>query len=91
MFGDRRRAYNILSELICSKGPEILDLYKYERDSRLSYLFTREKYYLYYKMKILKFYVDLCVANSEVEKLLNLTKRLTKFIYAKFEDNTERI
>lgn len=42
-------------------------------------------------MKILKFYVDLCVANSEVEKLLTLTKRLTKFIYAKFEDNTERI
>ena len=80
-----------MQELICSKGPEILDLYKFEKDIRLSYLFTREQYYLYYKMKILKYYVDLCAAEQEVDKILTLAKRMNKFIYIKCEDSNEKV
>lgn len=82
-FADNKKAQEIILQLLTGKCNEVVELYKYEKDSILSLVYSRDLFFLRNKHKIIKAYVRLSYKHStkeSYEKCKFLSKKASGLI-----------
>ena len=77
-FGKHEKALELVSEFFSAKCNEVVDIYKYEKDFKLGFLYNREVMFLKKKHKIVENYLRLAPYGRDKKEVLERIKLINK-------------